>query len=155
MKCTTPRISLQGYYRSPSEAGRVKSYLQLVTQTNVISAQRVFNSILCPSASSPSAAATAIPLRSFSHTHAGPRGSISYHQLSAIDRPDCRTWCHQPAGRYNVSPASTRMIIGCDVSGRDPGRSGCNIDDQRTGGFVESEGFRSRGEPSDSRSYAA
>ena len=103
------------------------------------------------SATSPSDAPTATPLRSLSHTHACPRGSISYHQLSAIVRPDCRTWCHQPAGRYSVSPALTSIIMGCAASGRDPARSGCDIDDQRTSGVVGGEGFRRSGDFSDSR----
>lgn len=144
------------YHRSPRTPGTVKSDLQDGdNERSYWLGIHPIQSRLYSSKSSPSAAATATPLRSLNHTHAGPRGSISYHQLIAIVRPVCRTWCHQPAGRYSVSPASTRIIIGCAVSGSDPGRSGCNIDDQRTGGIVEGEGFRRRGEFADSCRYVA
>jgi len=69
-----------------------RSDLQLVTRRSsyqirmYLIQSRFYSSIF-----SLSAAATATPLKNLNHTHAGPRGSTSYHQFSAIDRPDCRT----------------------------------------------------------------
>lgn len=93
-----------------------------------------------------------IPLSKFNHTHVAPRPSTSYHQFNAtVISSDCRTWCHHPAGKYNVSPSCREMVIGCAEAGRAPGCSGCVIDDQRTMGVEEGEGVRIRGEPSEGR----
>jgi len=80
-----------------------------------------------------------------------PRGSISYHQLRAIVvSPDCRTWCHQPAGKYSVSPASTEIVVGCAEDGKLPGISGAWIEDQRTEADAP-EGLTVRHDESDMR----
>lgn len=83
------------------------------------------------------------PLSRLSHTHDDPRLSMSYQWLTAIVTSDWRTKCHQPAGRYSVSPARTVILIGCASAGRAVESVGSRIEDQRTSDVVDGEGTSS------------
>lgn len=95
------------------------------------------------------------PRRNSSHTQPIPRSSMSYQWLTATVNPSCSTKCHQPAGRYSVSPARTEMLIGCAPGGRAPRTLGFATDDQRTGGTDGSEGTSSSADVPGERWYVA
>lgn len=80
------------------------------------------------------------PLKNLSITQLIPWLSISYHQLIAtVSSSDCRTWCHQPGGRYKVCPGVRVILIGWARSSKAPGAPGSWMEDHRTAGTDREE----------------